>query len=165
MFELKPLHKKNLPAALEKAKHYRLINEPTGAESICGDIIEIEPDHQEALVTLLLALTDQFEEGRDIKQPREILDRLADDYNKAYYEGIIYERWAKAVLKQGYPRCQHEAYEWFRRAMEVYEKAAEISPPEVDDAILRWNTCARILNRDPHLGPEPEEPFVPELLE
>jgi hypothetical protein len=49
MYELKPLLKTVVPAALEKAKHYRLLNEAVEAESICLDIIEIEPDNQNAL--------------------------------------------------------------------------------------------------------------------
>ncbi len=46
MYELKPLLKTAVPAALEKANHYRLLNEAVEAESICLDIIEIEPDNQ-----------------------------------------------------------------------------------------------------------------------
>ena len=30
-----------------------------------------------------------------------------------------------------------------------------------DEAILRWNTCARILSRDEHIGPRAEEPVTP----
>jgi hypothetical protein len=62
MFELKALSPDSLPTALEKAHRYRLLNEPMEAESICRDILAVAADHQEALVTLLLALTDQFEE-------------------------------------------------------------------------------------------------------
>ena len=62
MYEIKPIHREAVPAALEKAKHYRLLNAPADAESICLDILEIDPDHQEALVVLILSLTDQFAE-------------------------------------------------------------------------------------------------------
>ena len=57
MFELKPIHQDAIPQALEKAHFYRLLNEPGAAESICLDILEIDPDNQQALVTLLVALT------------------------------------------------------------------------------------------------------------
>ena len=60
-FELKTLHAEALPRALEKAERYRLLNEPSEAESICLDVLAIDRDNQAALVTLLLALTDQFE--------------------------------------------------------------------------------------------------------
>ena len=60
-FELKTLSPEAVPRALEKAERYRLLNEPGEAESICLDALDVEPDNQEALVTLLLALTDQFD--------------------------------------------------------------------------------------------------------
>ena len=63
MFELKPLSPDAIPQALEKAHHYRLLNEPAEAESICLDVLEIDPDNQQALVTLLLALTDRLTKG------------------------------------------------------------------------------------------------------
>ena len=80
MPELKQLHKDAIPAALEKAERYRLLNEPGEAESICLDILAVDPDNQRAIITLLLAFTDRFEKGvwrqRDanerIAKPREI---------------------------------------------------------------------------------------------
>ena len=54
MYELKRLTKEAVPRALEKAERYRLLNEPTEAESICQDILRVEPDNQPALVVLLL---------------------------------------------------------------------------------------------------------------
>jgi muramidase (phage lysozyme) len=63
MFDLKPLSPQAIPGALAKAERYRLLNESWEAESICLDILQIEPDHQDAIVTLLLALTDQFRDG------------------------------------------------------------------------------------------------------
>ena len=38
-----------MPAALEKALRYRLLNEPVEAESICRDVLEVDPDNQAAL--------------------------------------------------------------------------------------------------------------------
>jgi len=55
MFQIKPLSKENIPAALEKAERYRLLNEPMPTESICLDILEADPENQKAIVTLLLA--------------------------------------------------------------------------------------------------------------
>src|SRR5262245_35734548 len=98
--EIKPLSKDAVPRALEKAERYRLLNEPAEAESICLDVLKADPDNPGALVTLLLALTDQFDqEGRGALKPaRETLDRIKDAYARAYYEGIIWERWAKALI-------------------------------------------------------------------
>jgi len=161
MFELKPLSRDAVPAALEKAHRYRLLNEPLEAESICLDVLAADPDNQEALVTLLLALTDQFDDRlADVIEPaREALSRLRDEYSRTYYSGILCERRAKAHLKRGGPRAVHSAYEWFREAMDHYEKAIALRPPHNDDAILRWNTCARVLMANPRLAPEAEEAF------
>ena len=56
MYELKPLSREAIPAALEKAHRYRLLNEALEAESICRDILAADPVNQEATVTLLLAI-------------------------------------------------------------------------------------------------------------
>lgn len=164
---MKPLHKDAVPAAIEKAKRYRLLNEPVEAESICLDVLAIEPDHGEALSLLVLALSDQLELGRfaAFKVASELLPKLPDEYSRVYCKGLLCERRAKAVHRGGKPRSQYEAYTWFRRAMECYEEAEGIRPAGNDDAILRWNTCARILERTPELGPEPETPRFEGLLE
>jgi len=161
MFELKPLSREAVPAALEKAYRYRLLNEPLEAESICRDILEVDPDNQEATVTLLLALSDQLEERQNpcFEQAREILSRIQDEYSRTYHHGILCERRAKAHHQRGGHHAGHMAYDWFRQAMDHFEKAAGIRPAGNDDAILRWNTCARILMTTPGLAPEPEEAF------
>ena len=60
MLEPKPISKDSIPKALERAEHYRLLNEPWQAESICRDILIVEPDNHDAVLNLLLAITDQF---------------------------------------------------------------------------------------------------------
>lgn len=163
MFELKPISREAIPEALTKVKRYRLLNEPWQAESICLDILHIEPDHPQALVMLLLSLTDQFGKGVSVVQARAILARMKDDYERAYYAGIIWERSAESILRQGTPGAGFTAYESLREAMKCYEQAEALRPPENDDALLRWNTCARLLMRNPELRPRPEEAFVPLL--
>src|SRR5437868_12118834 len=98
MPELKSLHTDAIPAALEKALRYRLLNEPLEAESICLDILHVDPENQETIVTLLLARTDLFTEEYTTayERAKAVLPRLATDYDRAYYEGMIHERWAKA---------------------------------------------------------------------
>ena len=61
--ELKSLHKDAIPGALAKAERYRLLHEPWQSESICQDVLRIDPENEQALVTLILALTDQFDKG------------------------------------------------------------------------------------------------------
>lgn len=146
MFELKPLHKDAIPAALEKANRYRLLNEPGAAESIYLDILAVEPDNQEALKNIVLAMSDRFGKDYAVGDARvsEYITRLRDDYQRAYYTGIMYERRAKAVLaKDGIG-----AFELFRQAMECFEKAEAMRPAGNDEAILRWNGCARIIIRN-----------------
>src|SRR3954465_14231818 len=101
--ELKPITREGIPAALQKAERYRLLNESSAAESICLDVLEIEPGNQEALVSLILAITDQFAEemSEGVHRAREYLPRLTDSYERAYYAGIICERRARAQLQRG----------------------------------------------------------------
>lgn len=166
MFELKPLNEQNIPSALEKAKHYRLLNEPLPAESICLDILEVDPDHQEALVTLLLSLSDQFDQRLNERYRRAcaVLERLDSDYQRAYYNGLLAERRAKVHLRRSGPGSGPVTYDWFRQAMDHYEQAEDLSPTDNDDAILRWNTCARILMSHPEVKPDSQQ-RAPQMLE
>ena len=156
MFELKAISREAIPKALEKAERYRLLNEPEEAESICLDVLQVDPDNQQALITLLLALTDQFEMRLSASRPQELLPRLQGDYERAYYAGIICERKIRALLNQGSPGARSAAYDGLREAMEWYEKAEAIRPPGNDDARLRWNACARLI-RQHHLAAAQEE--------
>jgi hypothetical protein len=148
MLELKRISKAALPAALTKAERYRLLNEPEQAESICRDVLAVEPDHQVALVTLLLAMTDQFRAHSNtcVRQAEEALAQVTDPYQRLYYAGIIRERWALALLADG--DRGHQAYHWLDDAMRLFEQAEELAQAGNDDAILRWNSCARIIARD-----------------
>ena len=158
MFDLKPLHPDAIPAALERAVRYRLLNEPGAAESICLDVLLIDPDNQQALVTLFLAMTERFEKGYAVGDRRieDVLARLRDEYERIYYTGILWERRAKARLNKGTPGSEYAAYDWFREAMQWFEKAEAKRPAGNDDAILRWNSCARIIKAN-NLSARPEE--------
>ncbi|MGB7070451.1 MAG: hypothetical protein WBD22_13235 [Pyrinomonadaceae bacterium] len=143
MFELKPLSPEAVPAALEKAKHYRLLNEPGAAESICLDVLAVQPDNQEALVAIVLAMSDRFSRDYVIGDTRiqHYVSQIEGEYERAYYTGITYERRAKAVLDKG----GLNAFEFCRQAMDWFEKAETLRPAGNDDAVLRWNQCARII--------------------
>ncbi|MBA4053542.1 MAG: hypothetical protein C0490_02410 [Marivirga sp.] len=165
MFELKPLAKESVEAALGKAEHYRLLNQPRLAESICLDILDIEPGNQKAAIVLLLALTDQFKQSstKASKQALDLANSLNDEYSKIYYTGIIHERRGAASLNSSSPGGDFDAYEWYREAMEFYERANEINKGENNDPILRWNTCARII-MESHLTKRPSDDD-PQMLE
>lgn len=155
--ELKPIRADAIPEALAKAERYRLINEPAQAESICLDILAVDRLHQEALVVLLLAITDQFAEGVTARRARELLPRLEHEYDREYYAGIICERLARAEVCHGRHGSSFSAYELLMEAMEHYHRAENSRPPNNDDCILRWNACVRFLTEHTNLRPRPVE--------
>ncbi len=154
MIPLKSLKPEAALFALERAKRYRLLNEPDDAESICLDVLAAQPGHQEALITLLLALTDKFRHSGIVpafEQAEEVLAKLDSSYNKAYYRGVIYERRAKFHLHQGGPGAGTAAHGWFVKAMAAYEEALAADDPKRQEAVLRYNSCARTVNNRPEV--------------
>jgi hypothetical protein len=160
-FSLKSISTDGVPKALEKAERYRLLNEPSLAESIYLDILAILPTHQQALVSLLLARTDQFNSGVTMESAQEVLHRIEGEYERAYYAGIIWERKGHAHLHQGGLGSNANAYHALHEAMKHYERAEALRPPGNDGAILRWNACARVLMRNPEIRPLPDSEFQP----
>jgi hypothetical protein len=159
MVELKSLKPEAVDAALEMAKRYRLLNEPDEAESICLDILAVDPEHQDALIILLLALTDKFADGGlqpYFEKARDVVARLSSAYCKSYYTGIIYERRAKYHLRLGAPKSGSVAYAWFVKALAAFGEALAGCDPDNQDAVLRWNSCARIINNHQDVKPDEE---------
>jgi hypothetical protein len=156
MLELKRISKEAIPRALAKAERYRLLNEPHEAESICRDVLRTEPGNQDAVVALVLALTDQFDsrQGANIALAKEALGQLKGEYERSYYDGIINERWAKAQFESGMPA--DFALGWVAEAMTLYERAEALSPSGNDDAVLRWNSCLRFIEST-RLTPKSEQ--------
>ena len=164
-FKLKPLSKSGIEAAMVKAEQYRLLNQPRLAESICLDILDIDPNNQKTSVMLLLALTDQFGQSssKTAKQAQDIALSLESEYERSYYLGIIHERMGSVALHSGRHGADFDAYEWYMEAMDLYEKANTLRSAGNDDAILRWNTCARIIMQNSlH---ERQEDDSPSMLE
>ena len=159
MFELERIATASIPAALEKAEHYRLTGESASAESICLDVLEVEPKNQQGLILLLLARTDQFTLGLpgQVARARETLPRLGSAYHRAYYGGIICERQGQYQLRQRGKRSGFVAWEWFQHAMEQYDEAKRLREPGDDNPVLRWNSCARLIMRNPHCAPDPDQ--------
>src|SRR5262245_58591737 len=116
-FQLKPISIDAVRAAIDKVSLYRALNEPVEAESICLDILAVDPTNQQALVLLLLSRTDQIDEGMSPQLAKEILGRLSSEYEREYYAGLIWERAAKAQIKRGTTGSSYTAYNYIRQAM------------------------------------------------
>ena len=158
MSELKPISNNSIPKALIRAKHYRLLNEPWQAESICRDILNVEPQNQVAILYLILAISDQIDahKASSRSEAQKLCDQLTGEYEQKYYRGIVEERTGKAALKRNSPRVKYIAYEYYRKAMNYYEEAQKIHPEKNEDAILRWNACVRLI-QERKLEPAPDE--------
>jgi hypothetical protein len=143
--KLKAISPEGIPEAISKAELYRYLNEPEEAESICRDILAIEPEHQMALRLLGLAITDQFTGGPGDRyvEAEAIFQNLQDPYERHYYTGILRERWAKAQLLAGRP--PHMVVPLLEGALRAFAEAEGMRPPGNDDAILRWNRVVRLL--------------------
>ena len=161
-FSLKRISPDGIPHALEKAEGYRLRNDPAQAESIYRDVLAVDADHQDALRGLILALTDQFgsvEAAGAAREAQGHIAQLAFEYERAYYTGIVYERRTRAYLNRKHV-VRSAAYDGFRDAMTWYERAEALRPPANVDAVLRWNSCVRAIERE-RLEPATAGPELP----
>jgi hypothetical protein len=166
MFALKPITHDSLVTALAKAERYRLLNEPGEAESICRDILAIEPANQQARISLILALTDQIPlDPHAFSNAISTIDALQAPYDRIYYAGIAWERRAKARRHGGGHGADRYVYEWLIKALQLFEEAEQLRVPGNDDALLRWNACVRFLECHPELAARDEgvpEPILSE---
>ena len=166
MFALKPISHDSVAGALAKAERYRLLNEPSEAESICHDILQIEPSNQAALISLILALTDQIpQDTRAFADALATVSHLDSPYDRAYYAGIAWERRAKARHQTGGPGAERYVYEWIVTALQLFETAEPLRLQGNDDVLLRWNACIRFLSHHRDLAPatvDIAEPIVSE---
>ena len=156
--QLKSISKAGIPEAIAKVELYRYLNEPEEAESICRDILGIDPDHQLARRMLGLSITDQFtgHTGDRYEEVRTIFHGLHDPYERNYYTGLLLERRAKAQLRAG--SAAHILLPLVEEALKCFAEAEKIRPAGNDDSILRWNRCVRLLESRPefhvqHPGP------------
>jgi len=170
MAEFKSISRDAVPLALEKAERYRLLNEPAQAESVCRDVLAVDPQNQQALVMLLLALTDQFYSGSAgstecFDEAQAVVPKLQNEYQRLYYSGIIWERrgHARAIEGGGRHGNAQFAYAWICQAMDYYERAERLRPAGNDDPLLRWNSCLRLCQRFHLHEEEPEEIYEPLL--
>jgi hypothetical protein len=166
MFTLKPISRDGVDGALARAERYRLLGEPNEAESICRDILEVDPGNRQARISLVLALTDQIHE--DASAFASAVSAIADletPYDNAYYSGIAWERRAKAAYRAGTQGSGGFVHDWLVKALRLFEEAERLRSAGNDDAILRWNACVRFLDRHKELRPKTEEAPEPILSE
>ena len=157
MNALKPISRDAIPRALEKAERYRMLNEPFFAESICLDVLTADPAHQRALAIYVLSLTDQFKASMgSAPKARAALERFSSQFDRLYYAAIISERSAVALLESRRSGVGDAAWFHLSDAMKSYEHADAVQPDATnDDALLRYNTCVRLL--EAHRLKEPTE--------
>jgi tetratricopeptide (TPR) repeat protein len=158
--ELKRLADKNLGAAITLAKHYRDLNQPEEAESICRDVLEVAPADVDALRTLGLVLTDRFktEWVSLFDEACAVFKKLPSEFERAYYVGIAWERYAKAQLESG---RAHNAIHAFEEAMQRYEEASALASKDDPAPILHYNRCVRALTTHPELARASAVPHQP----
>ena len=161
-FALKRISTDAVDRAVDRAEHYRLLNDPEQAESICLDILAVDGGNEPARIALILSLTDQFRLGggsHGVRRAKEHVGKLSGKYERAYYAGLVAERQGRAHLLHGGMERAF-AYEGLYEAMQYYEQADALKPAGVDDAILRWNACVRTIERE-SLQPRRDEPELP----
>jgi tetratricopeptide (TPR) repeat protein len=148
-FELKRLPNSSLDAAIAKAEHYRDLNQPEEAESICRDVLDVDSTYQKAWKLLGLALTDRLASGQVglLEQAVDAFERLTDPYERVYHLGVAWERAAKAHTERGEA---HSAVAAFEHALGLFQEA-EPMRPDLPDSVLRWNRCVRLLSTHPSL--------------
>lgn len=154
--DLHDIHPDSIELALDKARQYRSLHEPEIAESICLDILHIEPENQKALVLYILALSDQLHHAGKKTQVQSIeqaIQKLQSRYQQHYYTGLLHERRARFMLTQSMARVF--AYDYFIEALQFYQKAEKIRPEHNDESILRWNSCIRTIEKE-KLKPRPD---------
>ncbi len=155
-FSLKRLSPAHLDAALARAEHYRNLNQPDEAESICRDVLDVDEGNQAAWRVLGLAITDRFasREVGLLERAVAAFERLGDEYDRVYHVGVAWERAAKAHLERGEA---HSAVTAFEHAMSLFERVQSMRPG-APDPILRWNRCVRLLSEHPSLLAALERP-------
>ncbi|HXN31021.1 MAG TPA: hypothetical protein VN894_04130 [Polyangiaceae bacterium] len=155
-YALKRLPHANIEAAIAKAAHYRGLNQPEEAESICRDVLEVDGANQAGWKLLGLAITDRFatREAGLLEEAIAAFERLDDEYERGYHVGVAWERAAKAHLERNEA---HSAVTAFEHALSLFEQAHGMRP-DSPDPILRWNRCVRLLSSHPLLRAAIHEP-------
>jgi tetratricopeptide (TPR) repeat protein len=149
-YELKPLLSRNYDAALALAAHYRDLNQPEAAESICRDVLAASPTNEDAWRLLGLSLTDRFstEWATLFDEAQAAFGKLSRDYDRMYFTGLAWERYARAKLDAALLDDAIAAYD---EALRCFGQASELGPVEEPGPVLHYNRCVRALTSHPEL--------------
>ncbi|MDP9151558.1 MAG: hypothetical protein M3O36_16680 [Myxococcota bacterium] len=160
-YGLKKLTHANLEAAIAKAAHYRDLNQPEEADSICRDVLAVDEAHQMAWKLLGLAITDRLGTGQVglLEEAIAAFEKLVDEYERVYHIGVAWERAAKAHAERNEA---HSAVTSFEHALGLFQKAERLRP-DSPDPVLRWNRCVRLLSNNATLRAAMHAPREDEL--
>ncbi len=160
-YGLKKLTHANLEAAIAKAAHYRDLNQPEEADSICRDVLAVDEAHQMAWKLLGLAITDRLGTGQVglLEEAIAAFENLVDEYERVYHIGVAWERAAKAHAERNEA---HSAVTSFEHTLGLFQKAERLRP-DSPDPVLRWNRCVRLLSNNATLRAAMHAPREDEL--
>ena len=126
-----------------------MLNEPGEAESICLDILETDPENQPALITLLLALTDRFSKGYGVSDTQANHCSRGSRANTSAPTTRGF--WPSAGPRRNSRRDTPGPVitpTMIVRSDAAVREGRNVRPPGNDDALLRWNTCARMMAKN-----------------
>ena len=124
MFALKPISHDSVAGALAKAERYRLLNEPSEAESICRDILEVDPANRHARISLILALTDEIpQDERRLRRAMAAIAGLESAYDRAYYAASPGSGAPRHPCSRGGTASSGHVYEWIVKALQSVRRS------------------------------------------
>jgi hypothetical protein len=90
---------------------------PSSQRAFSSIFRSIVPDHQQALISLLLARTDQFNSNEHAKAARELLAQIKGNHERAYYEASSGSVWgmrvfATAAFEPAHPHITRCGKQW-----------------------------------------------------
>lgn len=127
-------------------------------ESICQDVLSLDPTNQEAVELLFRSRVSLLSKGlpRGVERAQELVPQFDGDFEKAFFSGLLRENQARYLLDRRGRQASSVAYNWFRHAMDDFEEANRQDSTRIE-ATLHWNACLRTLQANPHCAPNPEE--------
>lgn len=109
---------------------------------------------------MILALTDQFPDGAHPQaavEAEKAAARIQDEYKRLYLSDIIRERRGKAMLAAAVPARHGRRRNGCVKRCRATSVRKPLRPAGNDEAVLRWNTCARLLMTIPSTAPDVRE--------
>ena len=156
--DFKNLESADLDAALAAAQASWAELRAEETESICLDILELDPNHRSTLDLLLRCRIELLKKGlpQSVARAQELIPQLDSDFDQAFYSGMIREAQARYLLEKRGRATSGVAYSWFRHAMDDFAAASNLDAGRVEPK-LHWNACLRTLENNPQCVPPPED--------